>query len=340
MSSLLPRSLSAQDVGCAAGYQFYDCAVSGFVGCCSIDPCRLANACPVENRPVFSTSSNAPPAPTPRPYSTNAAVFTNLSTSRTVTVVIPTTPLPSPTTTTATVSAIFSQPPSSSPSSSSSSSSKQINPVGLIVGLSVGFTVLAMMIALVIYLLWRRRKAKDTCDEEPSLLPTRNLRATAIYLPQKRSNSLILASPNMDKPQPPVPASPRPWRESFADAGLSDRARNGNPPRIANTAAPAPTIWRHGRGTAALGRARASSEEAKAKGSRERSPAGGQGAQPLSRSASPVDSIFDVPRRRTTLELDASWAIFREGPAAFHGLSAPPRSRDGSRPGSNGNQGG
>lgn len=180
------------------------------------------------------------------------------------------------------------------------------------------------MVALVIYLLWRRRQTKDFCDEEP-ILPRRSLRATAFYLPQKQqSNSLVMTSPNTDKPMPPAPTSSRPWRESFAEAGLADQARDKPSPRHnPNKAAPAPTVWRH-RGDAP----------------REPAPAVTQGAQPLSRSASPVDSIFDVPQRRTTAELDASWAIFREGPAAFHGLSAPPRSRDGSRPGSNSNQGG
>ncbi|KAI3400295.1 hypothetical protein diail_3676 [Diaporthe ilicicola] len=194
------------------------------------------------------------------------------------------------------------------------------------------------MISLVIYLLWRRRNTRDSCDEEP-ILPIRSLRATAFHLPQKQSSSLVLGSPNTEKPMPPVPTSPRLWRESSAEAGLSDRAGDRNPLRTPNTAAPAPTIWRHGRG-AAPGRARADSAEARGKTSKEPSPAGAQGAQPFSWSASPADSIFDVPRRRTTMEIDASWAIFREGPAAFHGLSAPPRSRDGSRPGSNGNQGG
>ncbi|KAG6363107.1 hypothetical protein INS49_008202 [Diaporthe citri] len=309
-------------------------------------PRRLPIACPSENRPGFSTSSNAPvvtPEPTARPFSTNAASFTNLSTSRTVTVIVPTTHLPSPTTTTATISTIFSLPPSSSPSSSSpssssSSSTKQINPVGLIVGLTVGFTVLALMMALVIFLLWRRRQSQDVGDEEP-ILPMRSLRATAFYLPRKQQpNSLVLASPNTDKPTPPAPTSSRPWRESFAEAGLSDKAPS---PRATNTAAPAPTVWRHAR-EAALSRALGNSTEVRGGTSGEPAAAGAtqQGAQPNSRSASPVESIFDVSQRRTTAEIDASWAIFREGPAAFHGLSAPPRSRDGSRPGSNSNQGG
>jgi hypothetical protein len=181
------------------------------------------------------------------------------------------------------------------------------------------------MMALVIYLLWRRRQTRDLCDEEP-ILPIRRLRTTAFYLPQKQQfNSPTMTSPNTDKPVPPVPTSARPWRESFAEAGLSDQARDRPGPRNnPNKAAPAPTVWRH--------RSDVPREEP--------TPAGSQGAQLMSRSASPVDSIFDVPRRRTTAELDASWAIFREGPAAFHGLSAPPRSRDGSRPGSNCNQGG
>lgn len=214
-------------------------------------------------------------------------------------------------------------------------------------GLTVGFTVLALMMALVIFLLWRCRRTKDAGDEEP-ILPMRSLRTTAFYLPQKRqSNSLVLASPNMDKPIPPAPtSSSRPWRESFAEAGLSDQARDKPSPRTtttitANTAAPAPTVWRHAR-DAALRRALGNSAESRSEAPGQPAAAGGQqGAQPNSRSASPVDSIFDVPlQRRTTAELDASWAIFREGPAAFHGLSAPPRSRDGSRPGSNSNQGG
>lgn len=171
----------------------------------------------------------------------------------------------------------------------------------------------------------------------------RSLRATAFYLPQKQqSNSLIMTSPNVDKPVPPAPtSSSRPWRESFAEAGLSDQARDdGSSTRTTNMAAPAPTVWRHAR-EVALRRALGNPPEARGEALRE--PAAGgrqQGAQPNSRSASPVDSIFDVPQRRMTAELDASWAVFREGPAAFHGLSAPPRSRDGSRPGSNSNQGG
>ncbi|KAK2610998.1 hypothetical protein N8I77_004381 [Diaporthe amygdali] len=194
------------------------------------------------------------------------------------------------------------------------------------------------MSAIMIYLVWRRRQPKDVTDEEP-ILPNRNLRTTAFYFPQKQSNSLILPSPNMDKPMPPAPTSPRPWRESFADAGLSNQSGDGRTTRTSNMAAPAPTVWRHARG-GLLSRPRADSAEARGKASKQPAPAGGQGARPASRSASPVDSIFDVPQRRTTLELDASWAVFREGQAAFHGLSAPPRSRDGSRPGSNSNQGG
>lgn len=171
----------------------------------------------------------------------------------------------------------------------------------------------------------------------------RSLRATAFYLPQKQPfNSPTMTSTNTDKPVPPAPTSARPWRESFAEAGLSDQqaVRDNRPspkhipiktaaPASTSTseAAPAPTVWRR-----------------RSDVPREPAPAiaGAQGAaqQPMSRSASPVDSIFDVPQRRTTAELDASWAFFREGPAAFHGLSAPPRSRDGSRPGSNSNQGG
>lgn len=177
----------------------------------------------------------------------------------------------------------------------------------------------------------------------------RSLRATAFYLPQKQPfNSPTMTSPNTDKPVPPAPTSARPWRESFADAGLSDQqaVRDVRPsprhvpipipipiktaapvPTNINEAAPAPTVWRH---------------RSDAPGDPVPAAAAAQGStqQPMSRSASPVDSIFDVPQRRTTAELDASWAFFREGPAAFHGLSAPPRSRDGSRPGSNSNQGG
>lgn len=198
------------------------------------------------------------------------------------------------------------------------------------------------MMALVIFLLWRRRQNRDDCDEDP-ILPMRSIRTTAFYLPQKHlSNSLVLTSPNTDKPVPPAPTSSRPWRESFAEAGLSDQARDRPSPRSTNTAAPAPTVWRHAR-EAAPGRALGNPAEPPRGGTSREQPAaagGQQGAQPNSRSASPVDSIFDVPQRRTTAELDASWAIFREGPAAFHGLSAPPRSRDGSRPGSNSNQGG
>lgn len=197
------------------------------------------------------------------------------------------------------------------------------------------------MMALVIFLLWRRRQNRDDGDEDP-ILPMRSMRTTAFYLPQKQlSNSLVLTSPNTDKPVPPAPTSSRPWRESFAEAGLSDQARDRPSPRTTSTAAaPAPTVWRHAR-QAALSRALGSSAESRGETSREPAAAEGQqGGQPNSRSASPVDSIFDVPQRRTTAELDASWAIFREGPAAFHGLSAPPRSRDGSRPGSNSNQGG
>ncbi|KAK7714307.1 hypothetical protein SLS64_004407 [Diaporthe eres] len=196
------------------------------------------------------------------------------------------------------------------------------------------------MIALVIFLLWRRRQTLDVGDEEP-ILPMRSLRATAFYLPRKQqSNSHVLASPNTDKPTPPAPTSSRPWRESFAEAGLSDQARDAPSPRTTNTAAPAPTVWRHAR-EAALNRALGNSVEVRGGTSGELAAAGAQqGAQPESRAASPVDSIFDVSQRRTTAEIDASWAIFREGPAAFHGLSAPPRSRDGSRPGSNSNQGG
>lgn len=171
----------------------------------------------------------------------------------------------------------------------------------------------------------------------------RSLRATAFYLPQKQqSNSLIMTSPNVDKPIPPAPtSSSRPWRESFAEVGLSDQARSdGASTRTTNMAAPAPTVWRHAR-EVALRRALGNSSEPRAEAPREPAAGGRQhGAQSNSRSASPVDSIFDVPQRRTTAELDASWAVFREGPAAFHGLSAPPRSRDGSRPGSNSNQGG
>lgn len=196
------------------------------------------------------------------------------------------------------------------------------------------------MLALVIFLLWRRRQTKDIGDEEP-ILPMRSLRATAFYLPQKQqSNSLIMTSPNTDKPMPPAPTSSRPWRESFAEAGLSDQARDKPSPRASNTAAPAPTVWRHAR-EVTLRRALGNLVQTRGETSREPAAAGGQqGEHPASRAASPADSIFDVPQRRTTAEVDASWAIFREGPAAFHGLSAPPRSRDGSRPGSNDNQGG
>ncbi|KAG8165070.1 hypothetical protein KVR01_005345 [Diaporthe batatas] len=348
--SMLVRSSSALGVECPIGYRFYACAASNFIGCCSTDPCGLPNACPLENTPASSTSSSVPIAtaePTTQSFPTNTPSFTNLSTSRVVTVVIPTTHLSSPTTTTtATVSTIFSLPPSSSPSSSSvasnSSSPKQFNPVGLIVGLTVGFTVLALMLVLVIHLLWRRRQTRDPCDEDP-ILPRMGHRATAFYLPQKQPfNSPIMTSPNTDKPVPPAPTSARPWRQSFAEAGLSDQqaVRDSRPsprhipivtaapaPTDTDEAAPAPTVWRR-----------------RSDAPREPAPAAvraqGRAQRPMSRSSSPVDSIFDVPQRRTTAEMDASWALFRGDPAAFYGLSAPPRSRDGSRPGSNSNQGG
>ncbi|KUI54090.1 hypothetical protein VP1G_01403 [Cytospora mali] len=356
-----PQVSSNSLTECPTGYEFYTCAVSNFKGCCSIEPCELLGGCPINDQPGFAS------APEPMissiissavPQSTSQS----LSSSETTTaVIVSETVTPAPTT--AAAAADTTSTPRSPPYSTSSSSSPvpyvstppKFNHAGLIAGLVVGFSVVLIITAIILYKLRHHRQIKKVGDDVPFVL-LRNLRTKAWHLPRKTAGHPAPSRPpDKNKPVPPVPASAVPWQESFSEAGLLGRMvdDDGRGPTTPNTPASTagasttrqPSIravpYSPSRaGAGGDGPLRASPRSTSSRGA---GGGGGTGAASPGRAASPVDSFFDCSMRRGS-ELGTSWMdseseyVEMRPPSEFHGLSAPPRSRNGTSPGSKVNQ--
>lgn len=301
---LVPQISDDSSLECPAGYQYYACATSSFEGCCSIDPCELPGACPIQSQPGFQTS----PDPMTSPF---------LSRSETTTAVVLETPSPepvvaTPSSTTTTTFPAAQSPSYPTPSAPNAWTHPKVNHTGLIAGLAVG---LSAALAATAVMLWklrrhRHRKARDT----PSALLLRRLRRTGRAPP---------GSPDRNKPVPPVPTS-------TTEAGLLDQHGDDGqrgptePNTPGSTTAGAPTPRQPSIRAVPFSPSRA----------------GAASVSTPSRAPSPGDSVFDGSPGRRGSELGTTWVdsgveyAGLRSPSEFHGLSAPPRSRDGSRPGS------
>ncbi|ROW11524.1 hypothetical protein VMCG_01125 [Cytospora schulzeri] len=331
----LPHNSDNYSLECPTGYQYYTCATSSFEGCCSIDACEvLPGACPIQNQPGFQTSpgsmtsiiSFAVPDLTP-------------SSAITTTAVVPETISFEPAIATTSNATSSTQLPAYSASSAPTTPTHpKFNHAGLIAGLVVSFSAVLIATSIMLWRLWRRRHIRKDGDDVPFQL-LRRLRNGATA-----PGSAAPGPPDRNKPVPPVPTS-------ITMAGLLDQQgdddgqRGPTDPNTPTSTAGATTLRQPSIRAVPFSPSRPGAASMSSRSDGGGGGGGGTGVVSTPRrAASPGDSFFDsLPGRRGS-GLDSTWMDAGPGyaelrsPCEFHGLSAPPRSRDGSRPGSKGTQ--
>ncbi|KAK7745363.1 hypothetical protein SLS53_002859 [Cytospora paraplurivora] len=333
----MPGSRQESSTDCPAGYQYYACAANPFHGCCSIDPCGLHKACPEKNQPGFlvppdtvasSIASSAPPE----------SMSQSLHATVTVDAVAPGTASLEPTTITAPYPTTSTRSSPHSVSSSTiapipSSSPKTSHAVRVAAGLVVGILAALALITVISYGLWRRCRQRKGVKTDQRFMLMKKLRKNNYRLPQGASGSAPLIPADTNKPVPPVPTYTVPWQASLPEAGHEQNdvgERSPTDPHLPRASTSRQTSIRAvpfspsraGDGPPRTPRSKSSRKVVEATG-------GGQ-----SRPVSAADSLFDSSPARRNSGLDSTWMGSEseyDEPPEFYGLSAPPRSRDGTR---------
>ncbi|ROW16166.1 hypothetical protein VPNG_01868 [Cytospora leucostoma] len=334
----MPRPRQESPTDCPAGYQYYKCAANPFHGCCSIDPCGLHEGCPVKDQPGFlnspdtvasSTASSAPPATT---------TSQPLHATVTVGAVAPVTVTRTPTT----ITILDATPSTRSPPHSTSSSTTAPTPSGdpktspaAHMAASLFVEILGGLVVMgILYMLWRHfRQGKGAKADQRSMLLKKLRKRKSYRLPRGASGSAPLIPADTNKPVPPVPTYEAPWQGSIPEAGherdgVGERSptdlRFPRPSTSRQTSIRAVPFSpsRAGDGLPRTPRSKSSRKDGEA--------TGGGPSRPLSA----VDSFFDSSPARRHSGLDSTWMDSEteyDEPPEFYGLSAPPRSREGTR---------
>lgn len=329
---LVPHISDDSSLECPAGYQYYTCATSSFEGCCSIDPCELPGACPIQNQPGFQTS--------PDPVTSQS-----LSRSETTTAVVPETVTLEPAVATPSYTTFPAQsPPYSTSSAPNATAHPKLNHASLIAGLAVGLSAALIITAVMLWKLRRHRQIGKARDGVAPLLLRRLRRARAA-----EGSAPPGSLPDRNKPVPPVPTSTTVAGLLDQDGGDDDDDGDGQRgptgPNTPTSTAGAPTLRQPSIRAVQFSASRVGAASIS---SRKNGDGGGGAGVILTprRAPSPGDSFFDSSPGQRGSELGTTWVdsgteyAELRSPSEFHGLSAPPRSRDGSRPGSKGTQAG